>query len=337
MNSTSGEPKIQDQSGTGSLKSSKEQLKSIFYLLAGKPDSTIKIFEGPFVVDVTSIIELNDLIQEKFKQYSITKNLPIVSISYSNNTIKEFGTWAEFTSHSWTSSDETEEVIIRWDFMVDLPSSQTPQRHMLTVRISTDIKPSKFFQLILSCNPDEIDSADIMTAPMFCRVDFINALLGKELVNIVDGWHKARPKPIDIHPFYKFLRKHRTAYARAIHCSFSFFIFALAIILLLNRFNIDNLVIAGKEIRWLGTWFLSSFFLILFSRTFGGWLATSVFSALSQINERDIYFAMTNGDQNTIRSLHKRNSKYIRDFWLQSVWALILNLIASCLAIKFWP
>ena len=43
----------------------KEQLKSLFYLFAGKPDSRIKVFNKPIFIERDDIIELNDCIDRK--------------------------------------------------------------------------------------------------------------------------------------------------------------------------------------------------------------------------------------------------------------------------------
>jgi hypothetical protein len=39
-------------------------------------------------------------------------------------------------------------------------------------------------------NADELDKIDEISAPAFCRVDFINAQISRELINLVEDWYK---------------------------------------------------------------------------------------------------------------------------------------------------
>src|SRR5688572_16467377 len=99
----------------------KESLKALFYLFAGKPDSVVKVFNKPVLIAPDDLAELNGRVQEKLQQHHIEAVIPSVSVRYDKNVIKEFGTWAEFESHRWTGPEVTEELAIRWDFMVKLP------------------------------------------------------------------------------------------------------------------------------------------------------------------------------------------------------------------------
>jgi len=106
-------------------------------------------------------------------------------VGYVGSEINEFGTWSEFESHHWQEPEKIEELVIKWDFLVNIQDLAVPQRHTLLFRVSTDIKPGKLLQLLSSGNSDDFDTEEMFASPAFCRVDFINAQLSKELINVV--------------------------------------------------------------------------------------------------------------------------------------------------------
>ena len=69
----------------------KEQLKSFFYLAAGKLDSNIKIFKKQIVITEDDLIELNTSIQEKLKNHDTTASVASINISFNKNKMIQFG------------------------------------------------------------------------------------------------------------------------------------------------------------------------------------------------------------------------------------------------------
>src|SRR5215468_7990122 len=158
---------------------SRDDLRSLFHFFVGKPDSTIKIFEGPFEVSTSAIKDLHSRIIQKLKTHQTQVVDTSAYISFSDKTIKEFSSLVAFCGHQWGGAERTQEVTVKWDFLVDFAGSVAPQRHTLTVRIGRGLHPRQALQYLFNSDTLE-DPHDLSMTPMYCRVDFVNPIIGKE-------------------------------------------------------------------------------------------------------------------------------------------------------------
>jgi hypothetical protein len=318
------------KSGGVVAKLPKEQLKALFYLFAGKPDSRIKVYHKPLYLEVSDIVELNDCITRKLKTHNIVGQITSLNIGYEGSDLQEFGTWAEFKEHHWQSPECVEEVVIKWDFMVDIKDYESPQRHTLLVRISSDMKPGKFMQMMASGNSDDFDQVDVMTAPAFCRVDFINAQMSKELINEVTDWIKARKEPALITDFYYWFKKRRQILAEVTHHSvvFMYALLWISSFLWVNTNQYSNSMTIEVIAIWL---FLGLYGFTPLGRV-GHAMASRVYGALDNINGKKVVFSFTSGDKKLNAESIDMNKNHGKAFIKQTVWSLLLNVVAGVAA-----
>lgn len=315
----------------------KDHLRSLFYLLAGKPDSTIKLFPGPFELDLGAIDALNARIVDKLRNHHVEGVVASVFISYSNKTIKEFGSWAEFESHRWTGPEETEDVTVRWEFLVSLPNLEVPQRHTLTVRAARGPRPAQLMQWLLSQAEQDRDPFELALSPMYCRVDFINPILGAELINLVSDWHASLKRPIHVPAWINRIRKRQRGIKRAVQYSVPLAV-ALACLGVLRDVMSPwpQQTPATVEVFWtFGLWLVLSMLAVLISRLVAEMLGDKVSDNLDRLSGSSPWFALTNGDRNRNASQIARGNKSVRRFLITSGWAIALNLIAAYIAVWF--
>lgn len=308
----------------------KEQLKSLFYLFTAKPDSRTKVFNSAVFLERNDIVELNDCITRKLRTHNIDAQITSVNIGYSDSSISEFGTWTEFIDHHWQEPERIEEIAMKWDFMVNIQGYALPQRHTLLVRISSDMKPGKFLQMIAAGNSDDFEQMDILTAPAFCRVDFINSQISKELINEVSDWYRGRKEPALIPGFHYWLKKKRSNIALLIHHSLPmFFSFLwLAVYMWLDSNKFSGVITLQASAMWLffGLYLLSPM------NKFGHILASRIYSVLQELEGSKVVFQFTSGDKKRIAEIMNENKKKAKNFWKESLWSFILNLGAGLLA-----
>ena len=91
----------------------KEQLKSLFYLFSGKPDSRIKTFKDAIQITKPDVLELHDCISAKLATHHIDAVIATVKIGYEGSQLSEFGTWAEFAGHTFTEPEKVEEIVVK--------------------------------------------------------------------------------------------------------------------------------------------------------------------------------------------------------------------------------
>ena len=312
----------------------RDQLRSMFYLFAGKPDSRIKVFESPIHLKPSDIIELNSCVVRKLRIHNIDASTTALKVGYVGSEISEFGTWAEFENHPWQEPDRIEEIVVKWDFLVNMQEYAVPQRHTLMFRVSADMKPGKFLQLLSSGNSDEFDSVDMLTSPAFCRVDFINAQLSKELINVVHDWHRGRVSPHLIPSTYYWLKKRRQALAEIFDNW-----------LLLSW----SLLICSGGMYAAYRWFddvvpvhiaaIACFFAVYSLRPLGvisRKMASVVFNSLRDLEGCRVVFEFTSGDKKRIAELSQENAKQGRKVIVGAGWNIGLNILASILYAYFF-
>ena len=305
----------------------KDQLRSMFYLFAGKPDSRIKVFETPVYLKPSDITELNDCVVRKLKIHSIDASVTSLTIGYVGADISEFGTWAEFESHHWQEPEKIEELVIKWDFLVNIEQYTVPQRHTLLFRVSTDMKPGKLLQLLSSGNSDEFDQVDMFTAPAFCRVDFINAQLSKELINVVSDWYLGRPSPELIPSAYFWFKRRRQTVAELLDHWFVLswaLLFSSFLLYAASHWYQNNVPIHIAVVAC----FFGCFSLRPISRLARS-VAGKVFDALKKLEGSRVVFEFTSGDKKRIGELKLENAKQGRSFIGAAAWNIFLNLVAS--------
>jgi hypothetical protein len=315
----------------------KDGVRSLFHLLAGKPDSIQKPYGREVIVSVDSIIDLHDRVIEKLKNHHIEGLVASVDVSYEDNTTAQFGSWAEFTSHRWTGPEYTKEVIVRWDFLVSMPDYEIAQRHALTVTITGDIKPLHFLRTVLTNDLEDMDNIELTLTPVIARVDFINHILSKELISIVDEWNRALPQPKSKTSLYKFLKRNDQKIKSLMRNSLPLLSFIVAFISLNWIYPGDvlgNSATVG-EIKSIASWLLIASASLLFITRLSDWMSDVTYQEINRYGKYSI-FNLTNGDKNIQVKLEAKNKRSSLKIFSSSIISLILNVVAGIIVVRYF-
>ena len=312
----------------------KEQLKSLFYLFAGKPDSRIKVYSKPLFIDIDDIYELNDCITTKLKLHHIDAQITSLTMGFEGSNIQDFSSWTDFQNFTWQTPERTEEIVIKWDFLVSVEGFSSPQRHTLLVRLSNDMKPGKFMQMIASGNSEDFDQIDVLTAPAFCRVDFINLQLSKELINEVTLWVEGRKEPALITDIYYFFKKNRQFIALLTHHSTTF----LYILLWVSSFLWANEHLYNNSLdnKNMALWLFIGIYGISIAGKLGFILASKGYTKLEKINGKKVVFEFTSGDKKSNAESIDKNKQHGKEFIKQSLISLTLSIIGGVIVTLFF-
>lgn len=305
----------------------KEQLKSLFYLFSGKPDSRIKTFQDAVQITKQDVLELHDCISAKLATHHIDAIIATVKIGYEGSQLSEFGTWEEFAQHSFSEPEKIEEIVVKWDFLVNVREFANPQRHTVLFRVSREMKPSQLFHMLGAGNHDELDQVDVMSCPAFCRVDFINAQISKELINVVSDWYSGRVEPELIEPILYKLKKHKNVVATILD---QWLLFSWVMLVASFFYWKSNTQFSGSPPIGAGmiALFLAIYSLRPISR-FSGILVNRVYKAISDMEGSRVVFEFTSGDRKRIAQQKQDNRKKGRKFLIASSWNILLNIIAT--------
>ena len=162
--------------------------KAAFYQLLAKPDSMARVYNRNIVIEPGDLHVLNEKINDKLKNYQEAGYLINVSLKYTNKKVLTFSNWQSFSEHKWYESEPLNNIVISWEFNAMLPQMQVPQRHTLMVKLSNRLRPEEMLNLVLTGKIEEVEEIDNSFFPVLAKVDFVDRVLGDELLNIVEDW-----------------------------------------------------------------------------------------------------------------------------------------------------
>jgi len=215
-----------------------------------------------------------------------------------------------------------------WDFMIELPNYTQPQRHTLTVKITSETNFATFLPALLSGNITEIDEVELKHSPVICQVDFINHLLSDELINIVDKWIEGRKLTITETRGKKWIQKHKTFFADLINNSIPLFITLTSLGIIYGYSNNIEETLNTDIMLFFMYWLLLSIVGIFGFAKISKRLASRSFRAISEYGDF-LIFNITNGDINKQSEINKKNKKEFRKFLFNAGGALVINIIAG--------
>lgn len=310
---------------------SKEGLKEMFYFFAGKPDSMYRTFNKRTVVNLYDIKDLHSKISSKLELHRIERSICSVSMIFDKEQAIDFKFWDAFIEYDWKTSYITKEIILRWDFLIQVDSFLVPQRHTLTVKISNPPSPQEFFKMMMTG-----DDTDLNEKLGFCiaRVDFISHRLADELLNVVSEWNASLKLVLEDSAWFSNLEKHSRKIAKVIHYSIPTTIGLLvffSVNWLSSRWT-DSSSISKIVVPDALRWSIFSFFLIFFAIKIGYFVAKKVYRTIENYG---IYvpFGLTRGDENKQIEIKAKNKKHIRKFIINTFIALLINIIAGIIII----
>lgn len=311
----------------------KEAFKAMFYLFAGKPDSRIKLFKRKIKLLADDLQDLNANIRAKLALHNVDQIVSTCVLDYEGDDVVEFGTWAELQAYNWKTPNITSSVTLKWDFMIKLDEFAAPQRHTLTVRVASPMKPQEMLRIMVSGGLDDLGDMDHRAALCTGRVDFISHVLADELLSVVNQWNLSLRQPNGCVGFLPFLEKFDDWIARGVHLLLPFISVFLSIAVLDHFRDVwTSAQATGPESGvLLAKWLLLSLVGIYAALRISKFLASKIYQKINQYGAYRV-FHLTRGDENAEQQAVSANSKALMGFWFHSSVALILNLIASIIA-----
>jgi hypothetical protein len=308
----------------------KENVKALFYLFAGKPDSAFKAIYRTVTISKEDIIELNYLVRQKLATNNVDKIITTVTITFKNNKSIEYGFWESFEENSFAIPDITVDLMVKWDFLVTFNNKPLPQRHTLMVKLSTYPTPVQFAQALFSDDAEKIENIDREFAPCLIRVDFINHILSQELIKIVEDWNAGRKLPSCQKGYMDWFKEHKGILARIVHYSIPITAILLSLYAA-HRYTLvsaKSTVIALFDIQYLMYWLFLSLIGMLMAEKIGWYFGKKVFHKLADIGKYKM-FNLTNGDGVRVEELKRINDSLFRTSLRYIFIPIVFDIIAA--------
>lgn len=306
-------------------KYSLDDMKSLFYLMNAKPDTSIQLLEGRKKLSLADIRDLNERVQRKLQNHDLIGQIASINLIYEKGKIKDYATWAEFERENWnTINNKTEAVSVIWDISIKLPRYENPQRHTLKVRIGQAVSPKDMMELFFSSdNPTELREK---RADGVVKVDFIDQVIAGELIEIVINWYEGLKKLPDDTGIQKYLEKYQNFLVGIIYN------FTPVLILLIYHYYfvsfcgwstlIDNISLASIQLLLIT--FIAVFFIgNMVAKKISRWTDRKIddYKSLSP-------FEITKGDENAVNDAQTNNSNITKTLITKGLYAVFTTFIA---------
>jgi hypothetical protein len=305
-----------------------DHFKSLYYLLKGKRDTDIKLFDGYKQFRHRDIVELNDKVYKKLSLHQLVTETNSVVVSLSNKEIKTFGNWLEFLKFDWNISATTNYITIEWDFNLILPNQThlIPQTHSLRVRIGSGLRPNEMIQVLFQ-GGEETDLEEAQ-AQVVCKIDFVNAQISSELKTIVMEWYAGLSNNSEDHKLIKFILKHKVKIQQSVIVLF--LISGIIVLNFLTHYFISNIP-DGSTNELLTRFYLittCSFVAIYIFYISGSLYADRILNKRIRRFNRNPIFEFTKGDENKLINTEKKNAILLKKLFLDLTIAILINILA---------
>ena len=298
------------------------EANSIYALLQGKKESTCRTFDRNIIVKVDDLVRLNTDMRDKLSLHSVTQLVTHIDVMCANKKVYSYKSWTDFQCADFQHKiSPIRSVYVEWDFFIKLEGYANPQRHKVSVRLTTALSNSDTLKLMLAGGFDMSEPIDIDCCHMYCKVDFINNTLAEELINVVDAWNAScENRQLGKKSFRFFLYSYRNGLAHLAEILTT--ITTSFLIAILIKYTIIEQITA-----------LSAVFLLLITlpvykivTVFSHRVGQLVYNKFYDIMDSHI-FCITKGDQQELDRL-KRKCGYVKELVLIGI-DLILSIATS--------
>lgn len=307
--------------------------KAVYQAMTAKHDCKSKIFPRQVKVNLQDIFDLNDRVTEKLKNYNDAGFSISVMVSFDGRQTIEFSTWYEFENHKWNEGNAINSITIIWEFNALLPKYEVPQKHVLMVKITDGLKPQEMLNIVFAGKLENMEDIDKQMYPVVARVDFINYVLGDELLHIVQEWDNSLTlqREEDSKILYC-VRKHKRKLAFILN-------YITKCVLLICSINIIKYILMGFRINSIGELTIENIcdviwvvgVLLIFStiiNKISEWLSNVFYRTMDMEQEQHIFY-INKGDtaiQEKLQNMSKKNYIYTIG---SVVGTFLINLICS--------
>lgn len=310
--------------------------KAFYHAMTAKPDCKSKAYPRNVVVEIDDIFDLNSRIFEKFKnQYENIGASCNIFVSLKGREKLEFPNWKSFEEHTWTETSTITGMIMVWEFNVKLPRYQVPQRHTLTVKVSNGMRPEEMISLMISGKLEEVEEIDQNICPVVAKIDFVDVVIGNEVLGIVSEWVKGlKSSDSDKGKMMMFMQRHKrkVAYLIKYFTLFCSIICGIKIVnALFTNFSVDTfgelkIVQVSSILNAIVFCGLACFVVCKLTGVF----AQYVFKILAEYGGEHI-FCLTKGDRNEQERYRKEQQKDKKKVCLNFCVTIFINIVCGIL------
>lgn len=322
---TSGDIAVIGESSNAKI--SLQTLQAIYNELTGKSEKVGKSYSKPIQVKFSDIEQLDHKISQACEQYNVVSANCSITVYYVDDTRDRFSSFDRFRLHNNGCTSPVESILLKYNFLILLPKTKQPQSYNITIRLASRVAVMRRMEGEFYGSPPQIFRL-MGNRTAVVEVEYIDYMVARNLLNIVDEWFKVIPKAIE-RKWLNWLRYRSHQIPRfARFCTGV--IVGLIVITLLPMYvtsGSTDLLAYGLFTAWamLG---------VFVAYRMAGFFAALVEDAIDEWTEVS-YISITKGDEAEISKAKSKNTnaiiKGIAGFLLTILTTIVSKLIAIML------
>jgi hypothetical protein len=169
----------------------KTALQALYHAVTGKTETYSKTLKKNVIITYHSFEQLYCRIRQQIDHYTLLAD-PTVTVIVKNADSKklQYSSWDRFQDFSINSPDITSELIIKFEFIVQLANTPTPQRCIVNVSLDSELP------VVEARGKDRHDlfmlefmgflATDYRTVEI--SIDFVDFLIAKIFCGVIEEW-----------------------------------------------------------------------------------------------------------------------------------------------------
>jgi len=163
-------------------------IQALYHSVTGKTETLSKPFYERVLITKGDIENVITMVQQQMQHYTIMAGpTTTIQVKLSSKEKKQFSSWQTFNLHSWPQKTVTSEIIVKIEFLLQLPETVAPQRCVINFTLDSKLP---FY------DRDEEDEfmppawVLLRSPSVSVSIDFVDYLIAKVFLQIIEDWVK---------------------------------------------------------------------------------------------------------------------------------------------------
>jgi hypothetical protein len=174
-----------------------QTLQGIYNELTGKSEEVGKSYTKPIQVKFSDLEQLDHKISQACEQYNVVSDNCSVTVYYIDDTRDRFSSFDRFRLHNAGCTSPVESILLKYNFLVLLPKTKQPQSYTITIRLASRVAVMRRMEGEFYGPPPQIIRM-MRNRTAVVEVEYIDYLVARNLLNIVDEWFKGIPTAAEL-------------------------------------------------------------------------------------------------------------------------------------------
>jgi hypothetical protein len=161
-------------------------LQALYHAVTGKTENLTERLIKSVIIRKHDIDRLVAMVEQQMQHYVLVAGpTTTIQLSFASKQTQQFSSWARFSIQNTSTLDITSELVIKFEFLLQLPDTSSPQRCVINLTLDS--------KLPLYSNKDSI----MLQIPVWffssiptvtISIDFVDYLIAKIFAQVVKDW-----------------------------------------------------------------------------------------------------------------------------------------------------